>query len=75
MNASKAATVYKLAIWLVVIVFVGMILAGGPDEVEAERQQYCNNVRDGIWPDYDAGRYKLDCGGKDPPKFNEEIAK
>ena len=67
-------TIYLLGVWLVVIMAVGTLVAG-PDEVELEQRQYCNNVRDGVWPDYEPGRYKRECGGKDPPKFNEEIAK
>lgn len=47
----------------------------GPDELELEQQQYCNNVRDGIWPDYERGRFKSECGGEDPPKFQEDLTK
>lgn len=63
------------------VMAVGMILGAvvlgcmGPDEVELEQQQYCNNVRDGIWPDYDKGRFKSECGGENPPKFDPDLTK
>ena len=41
---------------------------------EVEQAAYCRNVRDGVWPDFHKS-YKDECGGKDPPKFNEELTK
>ena len=63
------------------VMAVGMILAAivlgcsGPNEIELERQQYCNNVREGVWPDYQKGRFKSECGGEDPPKFDPDLTK
>lgn len=51
------------------LLFVGMclaccvtVLAIGPNEAELERRTYCQNVQQGIWPDYE-GAYASECGG------------
>jgi hypothetical protein len=41
---------------------------------DLEQRQYCNNVRDGLWPDY-RKTYKAECGGEEPPKFHEDLTK
>lgn len=55
-------------------VVIAIALGCGPDETEVEQKQYCDNVRDGYWPDYN-GSYKAECGGKNPPKFDGNLTK
>jgi len=58
-------------------VMVGSLIVAacvGKDDVTAAQEQYCNNVRAGIWPDYNK-TFKEDCGGENPPKFNEDLTK
>ncbi|AMW36186.1 hypothetical protein [Xanthomonas phage XAJ2] len=45
--------------------FVLMSIAGCliKQEVEAEQKQYCDNVRDGVWPDF-RKTFKAECGEK-----------
>jgi hypothetical protein len=56
---------------LVAAVLVILYFAG-QDDGKADRDQYCNNVRGGYWPDY-ARTFKDECGGKDPPKFKKNF--
>lgn len=60
-----------------IAILTAFIVVGIMDkqDAELEQQRYCNNVRDGVWPDYEPGRYKLECGGKNPPKFHEDLTK
>lgn len=55
---------------LAIACIAGMI----KDDAELEQMTYCVNVERGIWPDYEQ-TYKVECGGKDPPKFNVDFAK
>lgn len=65
--ADKADAVF----WSVLIlVMLGAWIGLGVTKPKSS--QYCNNVASGAWPDYEKGRYKTDCGGKDPPKFIEK---
>lgn len=63
----KARQICGLLLIAACVIVVGMM---DKQDAELEHQRYCNNVRDGVWPDYEPGRYKDECGGKDPPKFN-----
>lgn len=54
--------------------FAGLVSCVFPEEVDMQQKIYCENVRDGHWPDY-AETYKAECGGKDPPKFNANLMK
>lgn len=63
--------------WLIVAIVVAalaLVAIVGIDDPELEQQTYCQNVKEGVWPDYE-GTYKQECGGKDPPHFNENLAK
>lgn len=65
-------------LWAVLTVFaLAMVIVGKMERTDAKlnQLQYCNNVRDGVWPDYERGRYKLECGGNEPPPFNEDLTK
>lgn len=46
----------------------------GTNEPALEQTEYCRNVAEGIWPDYH-GTFKEECGGENPPKFNEDLTK
>ena len=75
-DVANAADRRFLAVMVAGLVAAAAVLGCmGPDELELEQQQYCNNVRDGIWPDYERGRFKSECGGEDPPKFREDLTK
>lgn len=50
------------------------MLAGYVGNDDLGQRQYCNNVRDGVWPDF-RKTYLKECGGKEPPKFNEALTK
>lgn len=67
----KARQVVGLVAIIAAVIVVGMM---DKQDAELEQQRYCNNVRDGVWPDYH-GTYKDECGGKDPPKFDESLTK
>ena len=56
--------------------FVCLAIVGisSKQDAELERRQYCNNVRYGVWPDYKK-TFKAECGGKNPPQFNEDLTK
>lgn len=41
---------------------------------DLDQREYCNNVRDGLWPDY-RHSFKAECGGKEPPEFHEDLTK
>lgn len=67
----------KKGLWFfagVAIALGAALMIGQPSEPELELQGYCANVKAGVWPDYE-GTYKIECGGKDPPVFNENLAK
>lgn len=68
----KARQVIGLLFIAAAFIVVGMM---DKQDAELEQQRYCNNVRDGVWPDYERGRYKLECGGNEPPLFNEDLTK
>lgn len=57
--------------FIVIIVVCAVALAHVGN---AEERLYCNNVRDGVWPDY-LHTYKRECGGKEPPQFHEDLTK
>ncbi len=65
----------RQAIGLVAIA-CAVIVVGTLDKQaqDTEHRQYCNNVRDGVWPDFH-GTFKQECGGNDPPPFNEDLTK
>lgn len=65
---------FRVAFVLLAGATLAVASCGLKSDVEAETREYCNNVRDGVWPDY-AHTYKQECGGKDPPKFNGNFAK
>jgi hypothetical protein len=67
----KARQVIGVLFLAACVIVVGMMDKQAIDE---QQQQYCNNVRDGVWPDYH-GTFKSECGGKDPPKFNADLTK
>ena len=67
----KARQVVGLVAIIAAVIVVGMM---DKQDAELEQQRYCNNVRDGVWPDYH-GTFKDECGGKDPPKFDESLTK
>lgn len=53
----------RLKYWLIAaLLFVAMGIVGHFDAEEAERQadEYCYNVKTGLWPDYQ-GTFKRDC--------------
>lgn len=58
------------------LIVAGVVIVGIADkqDAELEQQTYCQNVREGVWPDYHH-TFKDECGGKDPPHFNEDLAK
>ena len=64
----------KLLIGLAILFALTVLALVGIDDTALEQQQYCNNVREGVWPDY-AKTYKDECGGEEPPKFNEDLTK
>lgn len=68
----KARQVFGLLLIGACVVIVGIM---DKQDAELEHKAYCNNVREGVWPDYKPGRYKDECGGKDPPPFNEDLTK
>lgn len=55
------------------LIVCALLYLAGPDERQDERNEYCKNVAAGYWPDYDAGRFEAECGGKKPPKFNKDF--
>lgn len=61
-------------LWIVCALIAAAIVYVGIDDPELEQRTYCQNVKEGIWPDYE-GTYKQECGGKDPPKFHENLTK
>lgn len=64
-----------IALWFVsLVIALAVLFFVGIDDPEGEQAQYCNNVREGVWPDYE-GTYKQECGGKDPPQFNADLTK
>lgn len=67
----KARQVIGLLFVIAAFIVVGMM---DKQDAELEQQRYCNNVRDGVWPDYH-GTFKDECGGKEPPKFNADLTK
>lgn len=67
----KARQVIGVVLIAAAVIVVGMMDKQALDE---QQRQYCNNVRDGVWPDYEH-TYKESCGGKDPPKFDESLTK
>lgn len=70
MNETKR----KLIAGIAVMLALALLVIVGNDEAELEQKAYCNNVGAGVWPDYN-GTYKVECGGKDPPKFDENLTK
>lgn len=57
--------------WLIAIaVFVAVGLVGRMDFEDEVRQQiaYCENVKAGVWPDYD-GTYKTECTAEKLEEF------
>ena len=57
--------------WLIAIaVFVAVGLVGRMDFEDEVRQQiaYCENVKAGVWPDYD-GTYKAECTAEKLEEF------
>lgn len=67
----KARQIVGLLAIALAVIIVGMC---DKQAQEAEHNQYCNNVREGVWPDY-RETFKAECGGKDPPKFREDLTK
>ncbi|CAA2409890.1 hypothetical protein [Xanthomonas phage Suba] len=64
----KVRTAVGLVIILAAALLVGIT---NKQEVDSQRDQYCEMVGGGYWPDYHHS-YKAECGGKDPPKFLKE---
>lgn len=60
-----------LAICIVSFAGVAVFL---PEDRNIDQRTYCNNVREGVWPDFKHS-FKAECGGKDPLKFNEDLTK
>lgn len=71
----QVRTSLKAAAWLTVVL-VAVIIVGNQDKraLEEEQRRYCNNVSQGVWPDY-KGTFKKECGGNNPPKFNGNLTK
>ena len=64
----KNAKIILFGLVALIILFT-CSLAGNEDrknEIE-ELRIYCENVTEGVWPDYEA-KYKKYCGGASPPK-------
>lgn len=55
-----------------VVLALALLALVGEDEADESQRIYCENVRAGVWPDYE-GTYQAECGGEKPPKFNENL--
>jgi hypothetical protein len=65
----------RAAGWVIALLALFIVLAiVGIDDPDLDQAAYCMNVADGTWPDY-LGTYKDECGGTEPPKFNENFTK
>lgn len=64
--------------WLLLLLLIacGAFVVHQDYKAELEDQRiYCENVRDGVWPDYQ-GNFKVDCQGmKLPPKKVTKLRK
>lgn len=68
---SRLQAVAGLAFMLVCLAIVGI---SDKQRMDDQTREYCNMVRDGLWPDYKK-TFKAECGGKNPPQFNEDLTK
>lgn len=68
---SRLKTVAGLLFMFVCLAIVGI---SDKQTLDDQTREYCNMVRDGLWPDYKE-TFKAECGGKNPPKFNEDLTK
>lgn len=70
----KRRTALSLLFAMLALVYAYIVGIAEKQTTDAEQQQYCANVRDGLWPDFH-GSYKAECGGKNPPQFHENLTK
>lgn len=61
-----------LLIAAALIVLFGIVGRMDYEDALAQQRLYCDNVANGVWPDYE-GSFKAECGGEEPPKFTQEI--
>lgn len=64
---AKKAKVFVGVLATLVVVLVGIAGALTYDDQVRTIEEYCEMVDIGAWPDFKE-RFKLDCGGSNPPK-------
>jgi hypothetical protein len=70
----KASRKGLVALWAVVaaLIVAALILSNAPGELSDEARQYCQNVRQGVWPDY-ANRYAAECSRQTVARNNAKF--
>ena len=67
---------HNLTPFFVALTLFGIVsIVGGMDYEDAKTQQalYCDNVKSGVWPDYE-GTYVSECENKYGPKKVEKVS-